>query len=214
MAVAKTESFAGWAAPLMGDQVGLEEPRCGIVPVRKCSHRHASAKGGRRYRSAPLSTAGFLFHLTQQPINRCRAHGEESRADLIRESKVTVPLHRIDEKRDKGLEPFPTDPIGRLPHQNQCLTHRNVINPAAWARLRSLAGFTLPQQALRMFAVHLCYRNKLVEDPALFQTTTPRVSVRDGCHKFVTCRHAYMPHLRLCPPSLKRSNADEAIGLF
>ena len=72
----------------------------------------------------------------------------------------------------------------------------------------------LPQQALRVLAVHLCYRNELVEDPALFQTAAPRVSARYGCHKFVPCRHAHLPHIRLCPLTPKRSKSDEATGLY
>ena len=65
-----------------------------------------------------------------------------------------------------------------------------------------------------MLAVHLCYRNELVEDPALFQTAAPRVSARYGCHKFVPCRHAHLPHIRLCPLTPKRSKSDEATGLY
>src|ERR1019366_255362 len=127
---------------------------------------------------------------------------------------MAMPLHRLDKNRHKRLEPFAADPIGRLPNQDQRLTHRFVINPASWARSRSLAWIALPQQALRVLAVHLCYRNELVEDPALFQTAAPRVSARYGCHKFVPCRHAHLPHIRLCPLTPKRSKSDEATGLY
>jgi hypothetical protein len=127
---------------------------------------------------------------------------------------MAMPLHRLDENRHKRLEPFAADPIGRLPNQDQRLTRRFVINPASWARSRSLAWIALPQQALRVLAVHLCYRNELVEDPALFQTAAPRVSARYGCHKFVPCRHAHLPHIRLCPLTPKRSKSDEATGLY
>ena len=77
-----------------------------------------------------------------------------------------------------------------------------------------LAWIALSQQALRVLAVHLCYRNELVEDPALFQTAAPRVSARYGCHKFVPCRHAHLPYIRLCPLTPKRSKSDEATGLY
>src|ERR1019366_6941350 len=127
---------------------------------------------------------------------------------------MAMPLHRLDKNRHKRLEPFAADPIGRLPNQDQRLTHRFVINPASWARSRSLAWIALPQQALRVLAVHLCYRNELVEDPTLFQTAAPRVSARYGCHKFVPCRHAHLPHIRLCPLTRKRSKSDEATGLY
>src|ERR1019366_305343 len=43
----------------------------------------------------------------------------------------------LDENRHKRLEPFAADPIGRLPNQDQRLTHRFVINPASWARTNS-----------------------------------------------------------------------------
>jgi hypothetical protein len=72
----------------------------------------------------------------------------------------------------------------------------------------------LPQQALRVLTVHLCHRNELVEDPAFFQTAAPCVSARYGRHKFVTYRHAHLPHIRLCPLTPKRSKSDEATGLY
>src|SRR5271166_6257854 len=127
---------------------------------------------------------------------------------------MSMPLHRLDEYRHKRLEPFAANTIGCLPQQDQRLTHRCVVNPASWARRRSLAWCPLPQQALRVLAVHLCYRNELVEDPALFQTAAPRVSTRYGCHKFVTRCHAHLPHVRLCSLTSKRSKSDEATGLF
>src|SRR5271166_225027 len=127
---------------------------------------------------------------------------------------MSMPLHRLDEYRHKRLEPFAANTIGCLPQQDQRLTRRFVVNPASWARRRSLAWCPLPQQALRVLAVHLCYRNELVEDPALFQTAAPRVSTRYGCHKFVTRCHAHLPHVRLCSLTSKRSKSDEATGLF
>jgi len=121
-----------------------------------------------------------------------------------------LPLHRLDENRPRGLSRLPQIRSEDSQTKIKRLTHRFVINPASWARSRSLAWIALPQQALRVLAVQLCYRNELVEDPALFPNGR---STRIGplwlpqVRPVSSCSPASYPPMPLTP---KRSNSDEA----
>jgi len=98
---------------------------------------------------------------------------------VFRQFRAAVPASRSVRPRVAGG--------GRLPNQDQRLTHRFVINPASWARSRSLAWIALPQQAAARACGASLLPQRTRRGSGPFPNAAPRVSARYGCHKFVPC---------------------------
>ena len=187
----------------MRDEVGLDEPRRRVVPVRERAHRNAAAN--RRWRRRPTAPpAASLFpDRAKRPVDRRRAHGEYRGADLRTESQMAVPFHRLDQRRYQRLQAFATDSVRCLPQNDYCLTDRLVVDPPTGLPLRAACGGVAPQQPHRVLSVKAGDRNEFVENACLLGAPGNCVPSCQSVNQFVPCRHAYLPH----------SNAPRAIVL-
>ena len=187
----------------MRDEVGLDEPRRRVVPVRERAHRNALAD--RRWRSRPtaLSAACLFADLAKRPVDRRRAHGQYRGADLRTESQVPVPFHRLDQYRHQRLQAFAADSVRCLPQNDYRLTDRLAVDPPTGLPLRAARGGVAPQQPHRVLSVKAGDHNEFVENACLLGAPGNCVPSCQSVNQFVPCRHAHFPH----------SNAPGAIFL-
>ena len=187
----------------MRDEVGLDEPRRRVVPVRERAHRNALADRRWRSRPAALPAARLFADLAKRPVYRRCAHGEYRGADLRTESQVSVPFHRLDQYRHQRLQAFAADAVRCLPQNDYRLANRLVVDPPTGLRLRAARGGVAPQQPHRVLSVKTGARNEFIENACLLGAPGNCVPSCQSVNQFVPCRHAYLPH----------SNAPRAIFL-
>jgi hypothetical protein len=75
-----------------------------------------------------------------------------------------VTLKRRDEQRNERLEPFPADPVGGLPQQDERLTHGLVIDWQTRTPARPAGDRRCPEQSDDVLAVVARHRDKFIED--------------------------------------------------
>ena len=131
---------------------------------------------------------------SQGPVDRRRAHRQQTCAHLRRELQMAMPLHRLDQDRHQRPQPLAADPVRCLPDHDQRLAHRIVVNPAPGPRAATPVRLARPQQPHRMLAVEARHRRELVQDPAPLRPIAPRIPLRYRRHQLVTRRHAHPPH--------------------
>ena len=187
----------------MPDEVGLDEPRRRVVPVRERAHRNALADRRWRRRPTALPAARRLADLAKRPVDRRRAHGERRGADLRTESQAPVPFHRLDQYRPQRLQAFATDAVRCLPQNDDRLTDRLVVDPPTGLRLRAARASGAPQPPHRGLSVKAGNRNEFVENACLLGAPGNCVPSCQSVNQLVPCRHAHFPH----------SNAPRAIVL-
>jgi hypothetical protein len=81
-----------------------------------------------------------------------------------------VPFHRIGQLRDRRLQTFPTDAVGRFPDQNEgsldgFVVEALALNPPAFQFRRDRRA----QQPNRVFTMVSRHRCELIENRTLFQ---------------------------------------------
>jgi hypothetical protein len=63
----------------------------------------------------------------QQPINSGGAGLQNSLANFGRKRKVPVAFHRLQQHRDRRLQPLATNTVGGFPEDRQSLNHCLVV---------------------------------------------------------------------------------------
>jgi hypothetical protein len=63
----------------------------------------------------------------QRPIDRCGTHRQQTRANLRRELKMAVPLHRLDQDRHQRPQPLAAHPLRCFPDHDQRFSHGIII---------------------------------------------------------------------------------------
>ena len=85
----------------MGDEIGLEEPRAGLVPLGE------SPDGDLSLQDAPRLRAGSSLELetpalwSENPVDRRRGHPKERLPHLGLDLELTGPLHGLDDLRQE-----------------------------------------------------------------------------------------------------------------
>ena len=119
MATSVSESRVQIAALListtMGHQIRFQKAGSGLLPLLEGADGNLLLEQGSRSRGGKAALTSFALG-TQQPIRRRRAHREQLPAALLSEVEMLMPFQRLDQRREKGNEPFGADAVGSVPN--------------------------------------------------------------------------------------------------
>lgn len=136
----------------MGYQVRFSKAGLGLLPLLERTDRDLLFEQRSRSRRGEAMTIHFALR-TQQAICRRCAHGEKLAAALLSEVEVLMPLQRLNERREKGHEPFGTNPVGGIPCQEQGMLDFWSELASAWARRCLLRHLCMIVEPNGVFAV-------------------------------------------------------------
>ncbi|MFL9912922.1 hypothetical protein PQR75_44330 [Paraburkholderia fungorum] len=133
-AVHKVTIDLGAAAML--DEVDLQIAGQRIVPVGKGPDRDRAADRIPHASGTPaLPSEGLFTNIPEQPVDRGRADAGEPLTQGVGQRQITIPGHRLDQRRNHRLQPLAADPVRGLPQRDQRCKNLIVVAPL-WTRLR------------------------------------------------------------------------------
>jgi len=176
----------------VADEVDLEEPGPGVVPLGEGAHRDLTAQQGARPRQRAALEAQAAALGGEQAVDRARRHGEELLALLVAEFELAVALEGRDGGFHGGREALAADPaegrpdLGERDEQLAPVGRSAAAPPHPPGRLPTGPG---AQQARRVAAVVAGEGAELVEHQAPLLLGGPAVAPRHLPRERLSLRH-------------------------
>ena len=88
-----------------------------------------------------------------------------------------MPFERVQHRRDQWLQPLAADSIGSLPQDQERLPNCFVVELRDTHAPIAYRGAPTIKFADRVFPMPPCYRDELIENPALLGTTSSPIPI-------------------------------------
>ena len=147
----------------MAHEIRLHVAGQRLLPLGERAHGHVLLDRGNGPPTHALSRDRRAGR-TQQPIEGRRTGGQHARPDCHVQREVAVTLQSRHEQRKERLEPFPADPVGGLPQDDERLTHGLIVDRKARPPARPPGDRRRIEQSDDVLAVVARDRDKLIED--------------------------------------------------
>ena len=182
----------------MRNEIGLDEPRWRITPVRECPNRNR-APDRRDCSGTAAPRAALLSLRLQGSIDGGRAHLQERCPHLRCQRQMTMAFHRLDQCRNDRLQALAANSIRCLPQHDQRLALGCSVDAPRRPWRGTLGRWTGAQHAHCVLAMVACRSRELVNDRLLVDPATRPVPLAYRCKQRVPRRHADPPHPALRP---------------
>ena len=146
-----------------------EIARARFVPVHKGADRNPAS-----HLPPPLeppAASRLLSHRPEQPVHGTGARREQPLSHTWVQVEMTVSLQGLDHAGQGGLQPLAADPVRSLPHHDQRLSHRLVVDarPLGYSMPGTSSQTRQPDGVLPVAAHH----GELVEHPTSCLSSKP-----------------------------------------
>src|SRR5713101_5188396 len=150
----RTEIKALRTAAAVGDEIDLEEPGAGVVPLREGADGDLVAEPGPDPRGGGPARGSGGACGGEQPAERGRTHVADELVDLRRQPQLAIAGEPVEELGHEGLEAMRANVSGGLPQDLHRRGHGGAVEArAAGARAGRGRPRRPPEQADRRLAV-------------------------------------------------------------
>jgi hypothetical protein len=199
----------------VGDEIALDKPGAGVVPVGERPDRDLALEHAPGLGRAPGSEGQAETVAGQPAIDRRRRHPDQEISLLGGELELAGPLHRADDLAHERGEPFAAGAVERRPDLLERVEDVVAIDgttPPPATRLAAFGRGSRPQGPSGMVPVPPRDRAEVIEDLALGLFGTASIGHRQLFGHRPALGHG-QPHPRLLARkdlSDKRTSLDEA----
>jgi hypothetical protein len=184
--------------PAVGDEIDLEEPGAGIIPLGEGTDGDLVAQPGADPRGGGPARGPGGPRGGEEPAEGGRTHVADELVDLGRERELTIAGEPVEELGHEGLEAMGADVSGRLPQDLHRRGHGGAVEAwAAGARAGRGRPRRPPEQPDRRLAVETGDGDDLVQKRALLGARGAPVplSLQRRVFPQARSRHGLLPRL-------------------